>query len=170
GPARVEAEHEEHVLGRNAGAARDERGIAVEFDSGELDRAFRMRRGDDRVHFAGERRVDRGLRRIERGFAVWRGDCTDVQLAGLELPALDQGQRPVVPGRIGGAREAAEIRFETAGIGMRLERAAVADEQRPADFSYLRVESGFDCDFRADPGRVAGGDRYAGQAHQSTFT
>ena len=137
-PARLEAEHEERVLGRHAGTARDERGIAVELDSGELDRAFRMRRGDYRVHLAGERRVDRGLRGIERGFAVRCCDRADVQLAGFELPALDEGQRAVAPICVRGARHAAEIRLESTGVGMRLDRAAIADEERPADFFHLR--------------------------------
>ena len=135
GPARVEAEHEERVLGRNAGAARDERGIAVEVDSGELDRAFRMRCGDDRVHFAGERRVDRGLRRIERGFAVRRGDCADLQLAGLELPALDQSQRAVVPGGIS---------IVVDGDGDEVLGAAAADRQACA-VGDVDGQAGGDC-------------------------
>src|SRR2546426_7328905 len=67
-PAVIEADHEKRVLGRHARAARDERGIPVELDSGELDRAFGLWGGDDSVHFAGERRVDRSFRRIERCF------------------------------------------------------------------------------------------------------
>src|SRR5256886_4442568 len=110
----------------------------VELDSGELDRAFRMRRGDYRVHLAGERRVDRGLRGIERGFAVRFCDRADVQLAWFELPALDEGQRAVAPICVRGARHAAEIRLESTGVGMRLDRAAIANEERPADFFHLR--------------------------------
>ena len=97
-----------------------------------------MGRGHHRVHLAGECRVDRGLRGIERGFAVRRRDRADVQLAGFELLALDQSQRSAAPIRVGGARHAAEIRFESTGLGMHLERAAIPDEQRPADSSYLR--------------------------------
>src|SRR6266849_3231965 len=170
GPVTVEAEHEKHVLGWNAGAARDEGRIAVELDSRELDRAFGLWRSDHCVDLACERGVDRRLRGAERGFAVRCRDRADVQLAGLELPTLDQGQRAVAPGRIRGARHAAEIRFETAGFGMRLERAAVAEEQRPADFSHLEVQRGLERDLGADSRRVAGGDGDSRQRHQSAFT
>src|SRR5437899_354185 len=169
-PAVIEADHEKRVLGRHARAARDERGIPVELDSGELDRAFGLWGGDDSVHFAGERRVDRSFRRIERCFPVRRRDLTDVQFVRLELLALEEDQRAVAPVRVGRTRHGAQVQCEATGGGVRLERSAVADQQRPADFIHLRVERGFERDLGADTGRVADGDGDAGQAHQSTFT
>src|SRR5712691_5077715 len=47
--ARVEADHEERVVRRDAGAARDEGGVAVELDARELDRALGLRGGDHGV-------------------------------------------------------------------------------------------------------------------------
>src|SRR5216684_3126308 len=142
----LEAEHQDAVLGRQAGDARHERRIAVELDAGGVDRGLAVRRRDDRRELAGERAADRDLGRIERGAAMDRGNLADLQLPGVQLFSFEN--RNVSQG-------------QTANPRMRLQRAAIADDDRPADRPHCGVERGLERDLRADAARVAGGDRDA---------
>ena len=142
----LEAQHQDAVLGRQAGGARDERRIAVELDAGGADRGLGVRCRHDRGELSGERAADRGLRRVERGAAMHRGNLADLQLPGVELLSVEN--RNVSQG-------------QTASSRMRFQRAAIADDDRTADRPHFRVERRLERDLRADAARVAGGDRDA---------
>ena len=77
-PGVVEAEHEEGVVDWCVGAACDEAGVAVEFDTGLLDGEFGLRGGDYCVYKAVECGADRGAGCIEGGEAVLRADLADL--------------------------------------------------------------------------------------------
>ena len=78
-PGVREAEHQHALLRRQAAAARDKGGIAVEGEPGGMDGRFGMRRADHRVVVAGERPVDRRARRRERGVAMLRRHGADAR-------------------------------------------------------------------------------------------
>src|SRR5262249_37999518 len=71
----------------------------------------------------------------------------------------------------GGGGRGGDVGREAAGGGVRLERAAVAHQERPADRPHRRIEGRLERDLRADSRRVAGRDGDAGERHaQSAFT
>ena len=63
----IEAQHQVDVVLVGAGLARDEGRIAVERDSGERDRGFVLRGGNNCVHFVCKGGFDRCAGKGERG-------------------------------------------------------------------------------------------------------
>ena len=117
----IETDHEERVLGRDSRAARDERGVAVEFDAGLLDGELGVRRGHHRRDFALERRFHCRACRAHRRAPMRRAHLADLEaLVGemLERDQLDVILRPLECRRMRPARPAPpDRRRAPGGIG-----------------------------------------------------
>ena len=162
----VEAQHEEGIVRRHAGAARDERRIAVEGNPGRGDGALGVRRADNRIDMTGARRRDRRARRLDRGATMRGMDLAEDRRLGSDR---EQGDAVAVPTDLCSGVEGDEAGRETTQRGMRREHMWVADQHGAGDLAHARVERRLERDLRPDAGRVAQRDRDPRQAHPSPF-
>ena len=152
-PHPVEADHEERIVHRHAGAARDERRIAVELDARCLDREFGLRRSDHRRDIPCHRGLDRRARRLHGGAAVRRANLADRERLVAEVIERDR----------------LDVRRDPRRRRVRRDRARIAEEHRPADARDALVERRLERDLRADAGRIADRDADA-RKHAYTLT
>ena len=148
-------QQQEHAVFRCAGQLRDQSGIAGEWNAGAVDRCFRVRASNDRIHCALLRQCDGG--------AHIRNDCRPGFSENFARPECFAGkgrdihirQARCIYRRIGIERHQRQL-WRVMRIVPQHERVA---DQYQLDALAMQLRRRLDGDFRADAVGLADGDR-----------
>src|SRR5262249_21982296 len=121
-------------------------------------RRFVLRRGNDGIDFARERKLDGGSRECERRAAGRRGGSAEIERSEIALRAVQHVDCVLRPVRVCAARDDVKCGGDSAKLRRTLEQGGIANDQRTAGGATRRVKRCFEADLRPDAGGVAGGD------------